>query len=417
MKNYMRARPKAPRRAEAIFAIGLLAMAVDPGLARAQTATGNSPPPPPEQGEAGDATVTMGKIGPWGQLQYYTILLEAPASLVKLFPVPSSKTIWKFQDLTIQQIRESVIGAGLSEPQCDRLFAGTASPYKADGVTHLFPEPELVLSLTPEVRGRLYQILRRCDGNQLHTQPYVIEGGATRQWLSGSGLRDELVDLIDRLSYPWAPGRAFSDLPLLLSHVRDADEQDLLLKTLTRTRSLLARLIVERDADIQGLSDYWTGLGRRKDVLPILESVAETVGVHRIDVIHLLPALPRKLLYTYPDISALAKGSLPDCHWTSLNFFNYDPMDRLLDYDGAMQYITKEFEPAKGSLQFGDVLFFLHKGTEDAFHSCVFIADDIVYTKNGSNIAMPWILMRFDDLLAKYRQDFEVEIRAFRMKH
>lgn len=413
----MRARPKAPPRAKAIFAICLLAMAVDPGLARAQTATGNPPPPPPEEGEAGDATVKMGKIGPWGQLQYYTILLEAPASLVKLFPVPSSKTVWKFQDLTIQQIRESVIGAGLSEPQCDRLLAGTASPYKGDGVTHLFPEPELVLSLTPEVRGRVYQILRRCDGNQLHTQPYVIEGGETRQWLSGSGLRDELVVLIDRLSYPWAPGRAFSDLPLLLSHVRDAEEQDLLLKTLTRTRSLLARLIVERDADIQGLSDYWTGLGRRKDVLPILESVAETVGVHRIDVIHLLPALPRKLLYTYPDISALAKGALPDCHWTSLNFFNYDPMDRLLDYDGAMQYIAKEFEPAKGSLQFGDVLFFLHKGTEDAFHSCVFIADDIVYTKNGSNIAMPWILMRFDDLLAKYRQDFEVEIRAFRMKH
>ncbi|MCC6352971.1 MAG: hypothetical protein IT577_03740 [Verrucomicrobiae bacterium] len=358
----------------------------------------------------------MGKTGPWGQLQYYSILLEAPASIVKLFPVPSAKTVWKFKDLTRDQIRESVIGAGLTEAQCDRMFAGTADPYLEAGVIHLFPPNELILELTPEVRARVYQILRRCDGNVLHTQPYVIEGGDTSAWFSGSGMRDELVDLIDRTSYPWASGRAFSDLPLLLEHVRDSKEQDLAMKTLTRTRSLLARLIVEKDADIQALSDYWTGLGRRKDVLPILESVAETIGVHRIDIVHLLPSLPRKLLYTYPDISMLAKGALPDCHWTSLNFFNYEPLDRLLDYNGAMQYIGEHYEPAKGSLQFGDVLFFLHKGTEDAFHSCVFVADDIVFTKNGSNIAMPWILMRFDDLLAKYRQDFEVEIRAFRQK-
>ena len=174
--------------------------------------------------------------------------------------------------------------------------------------------------------------------------------------------------------------------------------------------------MVDPNSDLQSLSDYWTGRGRKKDILPILESVAETATVRKIDIAHLLPSLARKLLYTYPDVSLMAKGGLPDCHWTSLNFFNYEPMDRLLDYDGALQYIAQYYEPATGTLQYGDVLFFLEKGTEDAFHSCVFIADNIVFTKNGSNIAMPWILMRIEDLLAKYRQDFEVEIRAFRLR-
>lgn len=411
----MPACPKSPRNS-AIAVACALAMASALGILRAETSHDQTQPPPRDAAHPEEPTVKLGKIGPWGQLQYYSILLEAPASLVKLFPIPSAKTVWKFKDLSAGQIRESLIGAGLTKEQCDKLFVGTANPFKENGVLHLFPEPDLVMGLTPEVRSRLYQILRRYDGNELHTQPYIIENGNAKEWFAGSGTRGELIDLIDRLSYPWATGRAFSDLPLLLSHVRDVGEQDLLLKTLTRTRSLLARLVVSKDADIKALSDYWTGIGRRKDVLPILESVAETEGVYRIDIIHLLPALPRKLLYTYPDTSMMAKGSLPDCHWTSLNFFNYEPMDRLLDYDGAMQYITEYYEAAKGSLQFGDVLFFLHKGTEDAFHSCVFVADDIVYTKNGSNIAMPWILMRFDDLLAKYRQDFEVEIRAFRMK-
>lgn len=363
-----------------------------------------------------EPSVREGRPGPWGQIQYYSIMLEAPEALVKLFPVPSSKTVWKFRNLTHDQLRETLLGAGLTEAQCDPLFGNPAPPFKSGGITHLYPTTEIVLSLTPEVRAQLYQILRRCDANQLHTQPYVIEGGDAREWFSGSGVRQELIDLIDRLSYPWAPGRAFSDLPVLLDHVRDVREQDLLLKTLTRTRSLLARVVIEKDADMAQLAEYWTGFGRRKDVLPILESVAKTEGVHRLDIVHLLPALPRKLLYTYPDIGLLSKGSLPDCHWTSLNFFNYEPMDRLLDYDGAIHYISEFYEPATGTLQYGDVLFFIEKGTENAFHSCVYIADDIVFTKNGSNIAMPWILMRVDDLRARYKQDFEIEIRAFRKK-
>lgn len=396
-----------------------LAVAVTAELLCAQTPaapTAPAAPTPPAQPDDDSSALRLGKPGPWGQIEYYPILLEAPASLVSLFPVPSAKTIWKFKNLTDPQLRQSLIGAGLSPEQCDRLFTGPTPPFREQGITHLFPEKDLVMGLTPEIRARVYQILRRCDGNQLHAQPYVIEGGDTKEWFAGSHLRDELVELTDRLAYPWASGRAFSDLPLLLNYVRDSKEQDLLLKTLTRTRSVIARLIVERDADLQALSDYWTGHSRKKDVLPILESVAKTAGVRKIDIVHLLPSLPRKLLYTYPDVSLMAKGSLPDCHWTSLNFFNYDPMDRLLDYDGALQYISEHYQPATGTLLFGDVLFFLEKGTEDAFHSCVFIADDIVFTKNGSNIAMPWILMRIDDLLAKYRQDFEVEIRAFRLK-
>ena len=69
------------------------------------------------------------------------------------------------------------------------------------------------------------------------------------------------------------------------------------------------------DSDLVALSDYWTGRSRKKDILPILESVAETAGVRKIDIAHLLPSLARKLLYTYPDVSLMAKGSLPDCQF------------------------------------------------------------------------------------------------------
>lgn len=409
--------PFRPRkRIIPLAALCPLAMAWSAVASPAESVPPSQPAAAPQPTQSDEPSVREGKPGPWGQIQYYYIMLEAPESLVKLFPVPSAKTVWKFKDFSNDELREALLGAGLTAAQCDTLFSGPTQPFKDDGVTHLFPPTDLILALSPEIRLRVYRILRRFDGNALHASPYVIEGGEAKEWFAGSGVRNDLVDLIDRLSYPWAPGRAFSDLPALLGHVRDVKEQNLLLKTLTRTRSLLARLVVNKDADIESLAEYWTGFGRRKDVLPILESVAETEGVHRLDIVHLLPSLPRKFLYTYPDMSLLSKGSFPDCHWTSLNFFNYEPVDRLLDYEGAIQYISENYEPASGALQFGDVLFFMEKGSENSFHSCVYIADDIVFTKNGSNVAMPWILMRIDDLRARFRQDFEIEIRAFRVK-
>ena len=35
-------------------------------------------------------------------------------------------------------------------------------------------------------------------------------------------------------------------------------------------------------------------------------------------------------------------------------------------------------------------------------HSAVFLADDIVFTKNGNNYRQPWMIMRIPDLLATY---------------
>jgi hypothetical protein len=38
----------------------------------------------------------------------------------------------------------------------------------------------------------------------------------------------------------------------------------------------------------------------------------------------------------------------------------------------------------------------------NAIHSVVYLADDIVFTKNGNNYAQPWMLMRLKDVLSDY---------------
>jgi hypothetical protein len=51
--------------------------------------------------------------------------------------------------------------------------------------------------------------------------------------------------------------------------------------------------------------------------------------------------------------------------------------------------------------RYGDVLMFI---TPDgrAVHSATYLADDILFTKNGSNLLTPWLLMRLQDLSKLY---------------
>jgi hypothetical protein len=176
---------------------------------------------------------------------------------------------------------------------------------------------------------------------------------------------------------------------------------------------MIARLRVSEQTDFKALLAYWSDNERRKDVLPLLWSLAES---HQsIDIIHLLPPFVRKLLNGYPPFELAIKGRMPDCHWSSLNFFNYEPRDYYLDTRLASSHVLENFEPATAPYRYGDKLLFLTPQMH-CFHSCVYIAGDIVFTKNGDNAANPWILMQLGDLEQIYLSGGRGEIRTYRQR-
>ncbi|MDB6120461.1 MAG: hypothetical protein JWO08_4242, partial [Verrucomicrobiaceae bacterium] len=199
---------------------------------------------------------------------------------------------------------------------------------------------------------------------------------------------------------------------------QDEAEGKIMMKALTRTRALMVKLVANEQTNIPEIMKYWnTGLGlRRKDVEPLLQSIVDVQGVDRLDLAHMLPALPRKLLMTYPDISMGRDGILPDCHWTSLNFFNYEAQPYLLDSKLATSAVLERFNPVDAPYKFGDILFFLDAKNGDAFHSCIYVADDIVFTKNGRNVLSPWVFMKLDDVKKIYIFDDNGRVQGFRTK-
>ena len=74
---------------------------------------------------------------------------------------------------------------------------------------------------------------------------------------------------------------------------------------------MLVQLRVKPQTDVEALATYW-GQGRRsKDVRPLLQSLVRVPGGATIDIVHLLPPLPRALLYTYPLPSEKAADGTP----------------------------------------------------------------------------------------------------------
>ena len=95
---------------------------------------------------------------------------------------------------------------------------------------------------------------------------------------------------------------------------------------------------------------------------------------------------PAGRVYTFPRLEGSSPNGPQDCHWTSFNFWNIIPSDAFSQADNVGREIRTAYHPIDKPQRLGDIVFLLNeKG--DGIHSAVFVADDIVFTKNGSNMA------------------------------
>jgi hypothetical protein len=178
---------------------------------------------------------------------------------------------------------------------------------------------------------------------------------------------------------------------------------------------MLVKLRINAGSDIDALDDYWSRGQRAKDIKPLLQSLVRDGSSSSIDIIHLLPRVPRSLLYTYPSPTEPGSRTYLDCHWTVLNFFNSRPDDRYKDLEAVTVAFLNNYYPVSGKPTFGDIIMFA-KPDGSIIHSCVFIADDIVYTKNGASPNAPWILMSLGDVIAFYPSNEDLDLQYYRAK-
>ncbi len=353
------------------------------------------------------------KAGPWGLIEYSYIYIEATEELINNVPLPNSTPSWVFPAATEKSLRALFAQAALPEPMIERLLNKKRMVVQADSLT-VFPALDDLEAMTPAMREVIYPPLALSPENEFHTAPVYFLGGL-EPWLRDARIRTEIKDMIRKMAYRRGKTEVFSDVQALLAVAQSDLEVRRILKLSTRVRTLLARVKVTPQTDFNQLYDYWSDQRRSRDIRPFLESIAERPAEASLDLIHLLPRAARRYVYSYPTIDLAARGRLPDCHWSSLNFFNLVPRAYYLDTRLASANVLTNFNPVPAPYAFGDVLFFMNAAGEAA-HSCVHLADDIVYTKNGENILSPWILMRLGDVQELYANQPGWRVQAYRRK-
>jgi hypothetical protein len=358
------------------------------------------------------------KAGPWGKLQCYKFYLEAPENLTSQFKLPSPVSRWSVPRKMLGDLPQFFAKAGLKEGFIKTLL-DPARMTLTDDVAHLFPSEKDLEEMTPESRTAVYGMLANHQGNEFHQFPIFFLTPTAAEWAEGAGLPDHIVEALDHYAYYRGGTLAFSDAPVLMRLSRSESEARLVARKLTRIQTIFARLEVDASTDIPTVLNYWSmGLGlRRKELEPLLLAVTNTQGVHHLDLLHLLPPLSRKYLYSYPGSDLAMMGRLPDCHWATLNFFNASAEQHYLDERLATTAILENFDRVNPPYRFGDVLMFVTPD-EYARHSCNYVADDLVYTKNGSSLMQPFMLMHLSDVCSLYEvESGKLRIVAFRHKN
>lgn len=357
------------------------------------------------------------KEGPWGKIQCYYFYLEAPDSVVSRAPTPDTQPRWRIPEEKLADFEALISETELTNDLVSPLF-NPRGVIRRNGIANLFPSPALIEALSETERQRIYARLASYPHNEFYEFPIFFLSGNVDEWAQDSGLRPALISAIRHLSYQRGDTLAFSDIPLLLGLAESNSEAQLIKKKLTRTRTLIARLEVNPGSNMQEMLDYWsTGLNlRRKELEPLFQATASVSGIEHLDLLHVLPALPRKLLYTFPGDDFTTHIRFPDCHWTTLNFFNFTAQDYYLDSHLASSAVLENFQQVEPPYRFGDVLMFINpKG--NAFHSCIYLADELVYTKNGANPLVPWTLLELKDLQKMYNLDIgQGMIQGYRHK-
>ena len=360
-------------------------------------------------------SVLQNKEMPWGRLEYKAIMISPPLEFVRLVDPQQYISDWYFPKISREALGALLVDFGLSGPIHEKLL-GLSEIDASSNRRRIRVTNALISEIPIDVRGKVYSYLEQDTLNGAQAGAFRTTCNSVDEWFEDSAIRTELRDRIQSMVYRQGCYLVFADIRLLLPEMRDAQEISKLLSVLTRVKTFIVTLEVDQDSNAAKLWRYWGRRGRAKEVGMLIASLSLKPSGGSIDVTHLLPPFARRRLYAFPNPSPDPLRARQDCHWTTHNFFNSVP-DNLLaaDRNALSDLLDKEYYEVYGDLRFGDLLMYVDE-SDNAFHSAVYIADDVVFTKNGPDPLRPWYFCRLAEMMDFYPRREPVRILYYRHK-
>jgi len=349
----------------------------------------------------------------WGRLETERILLERPDALLRNVEGYYQTYPWVFSNISKEELRKLFAEAGLAEKQ-HQWLGNPENWHQLDAGYAIQPPHELVLEMPPPARAHIYTQLAHHPRNPFINDPFFLPATHTNIWFEQTSLSPATIKLVQKLLYRRHSQVFFSDLATVGRQIPESERLPLL-KLLSRTPAVRAFVRIEPHDDLSSLVAYWANGGNAQALRSLLESLERKPNNGRLDVAYLLPAFARDRLFTYPDPDADRNALVTDCFWTALNFHRRTPENRFLDTAYRLEHLAAEYDVVEGPRTLGDLLVFYDRaGT--AIHACVQVADDVVFTKNGSAPFAPWVLMKLSDMKAYYTTDHVPRMVVYRAR-
>ena len=291
--------------------------------------------------ESRTTAFTLGAAGPWGQLDCTPLRIDLPDDFVSL-PTPGQPPVrWFFKGYSRQRALEFLRSAGVAPAELGVLQAARWES-ESDGVS-VAPGDDVILSLAPAARATIYSLLISFPENLRQMAPICFRPGQVEEAVKDSGLSPSSLDLLKRLLYPQGSSLLlFTDMATALRRLPDARERRRFVQAVARKQTLLARLKINADSNLESIIDYWSVGGRKKDVAPLLKALRHSGGGN-LQVLCLLPPFVRQRLYTYsPPTGDSATEAKQDCFWTAMNFFS--PPGKLVSDTHHVETLNKEYD-------------------------------------------------------------------------
>jgi len=356
--------------------------------------------------------------GPWGDLTYTPFSIAAPDDLIPVRGLEANGTHWFFKGYTADSFVTLLQSTSLSPDQQHALLSPPVFNARPDGV-ELTPTPDQLFGLPPDARARMYQVLAQSPENDQEMN--FIPKDAVDAWFAVCGVSKDTSALFRKLCCERGDYLMFSGLSAILSRLSTYEEKLHFAKALTEQRTMLLRLRLNPQSDVDALAKYWGRGCARTDPRAILKSLAAIPNGTAISILMLMPDLPAGEIYDYPHADNPMDGPPVnrDCAWTTLNFFKDEPEPAFGTLEGVARELKANYLPVPDAPRYGDAVLFARP---DGFvvHMAVYIADDICFTKNGSTMMHPWMLSKLDDVSRQFAFQIgpqeKLTIRYFRKK-
>lgn len=384
-------------------------------LVMAQNANGSGESRVVVPGQNRDATKTFS--GPWGTISFREAIIEAPEWAIsdgQWLANWQEGTVWRFQG-NIPQFRQVLETARFSLSEIGVL---TNPPTLRNFGTHLeiYPPENILLNIPRQSRGYLYSKLKTKGERDLYEVPIQLApGGVSRISNSKTSISPDIVDLITQLTYTRRTGILYiSDLHYIAGKAKSDEERLRIAQFISREPTGTATLSLDiPQEERSNLLSYWSARGKNTTAETILSSSLENPEITSLDLSHILPSLPKRLLNTYASQHSSIGIRHPNCYATALSFFEDELSPQLVET--LQPDISNRYSPATRPWEFGDLVVILSSSGQ-WLHTCNYIAGEILFTKNGKNPERPWVIQTMDDVFASYLREDSVTVAFFRLR-